>query len=184
MGHEIGVTALQVLSMMNAIAYNGVQMQPYLVKRVVAADGTVIQENQPREIGRPLKPAAARRMQHMLERVVGDDEGTGTKARVEGYTVAGKTGTAQKIRPKEEGGGYYQKNFTSSFVGFLPAENPEIGIIVVADDPGEYTESGRKIKYYGGTVCGPAFSEIARKAVEYLRIAPGGNRIYVARPDE
>ena len=183
MGHEIGVTAMQVLSMMNAIAYNGVQMQPYLVKRVVAADGTVLLENKPEEIGRPLSPGAARRMQVLLERVVGDDEGTGTKARVAGYSVAGKTGTAQKIRPKEEGGGYYQKNFTSSFVGFLPVENPEIGIIVVADDPGEYTETGRKIKYFGGTVCGPAFSEIARKAVEYLRIAPGGNRIYVAEPE-
>ena len=184
MGHEIGVTALQMLSMMNAIAYNGVQMQPYLVKQVVAPDGTVLLENHPHEIGRPLSPAAARNMQRLLERVVGDDEGTGTRARVKGYSVAGKTGTAQKIRPKEEGGGYYPKNFISSFVGFLPVESPEIGIIVVADDPGKYTESGRKIKYFGGTVCGPAFSEIARKAVEYLRIAPDGNRIYIARPDE
>ncbi len=184
MGHEIGVTALQVLSMMNAIAYNGVQMQPILVKKVVASDGTVLQENLPEEIGRPINPVAARRMQALLARVVSEDDGTGTKARVEGYTVAGKTGTAQKIRPKEEGGGYYEKNFTSSFVGFLPVENPEIGIIVVADDPGEYSENGRKTKYFGGTVCGPAFKEIATKAVEYLRIAPGGNRIYVARPEE
>lgn len=183
MGHEIGVTALQVVSMMNAIAYNGVQMQPYVVKKVVAADGTVLEENQPEELGRPLSPAAARRMQHLLARVT-EEGGTGTKARVEGYTVAGKTGTAQKIRPASEGGGYYAKNFTSSFVGFLPVENPEIGIIVVADDPGEYTDSGRKIKYYGGTVCGPAFKEIAEFAVRYLRIAPEGNRIYVARPEE
>jgi cell division protein FtsI/penicillin-binding protein 2 len=184
MGHEIGVTALQVLSMMNAIAYNGVQMKPYIIKRVVAPDGTELEQSQPQELGRPLSPSAARRMQHLLARVVMDDEGTGTKARVEGYTVAGKTGTAQKIRPKEEGGGYYPKNFVCSFAGFLPVENPEIGIIVVADDPGEYNESGRKIGYYGGTVCGPAFSEIAKVAVEYLRIAPGGNRIYVVRPDE
>ena len=63
-------------------------------------------------------------------------------------------------------------------------ENPEIGIIVVADDPGTYTESGRKIKYYGGTVCGPAFKEIAEFAVRYLRIPPEGSRIYVARPEE
>ncbi|VGO11951.1 putative peptidoglycan D,D-transpeptidase PenA [Pontiella desulfatans] len=184
MGHEIGVTALQVLSMMNAIAYNGVQMQPYLVKRVVTPDGTVLHENKPEVIGRPLDPPAARRMQQLLARVVMEEGGTGTKAQVEGYTVAGKTGTAQKIRPKEEGGGYYSKNFTSSFAGFLPVENPEIGIIVVADDPGEYTDSGRKINYYGGTVCGPAFQEIATMAVEYLRIAPGGNRVYVARPQE
>lgn len=184
MGHEISVTALQIVSMMSAIAYNGVQMQPLLIKKVTAPDGTVIVENKPEVLERPLKPATARRMQQMLARVVMEEGGTGSKARVDGYTVAGKTGTAQKIRPREEGGGYYQKNFTSSFVGFLPVESPEIAIIVVADDPGEYTDSGRKIKYYGGTVCGPAFKEIAEFAVRYLRIAPEGNRIYVAGPDE
>ncbi|WP_372796620.1 peptidoglycan D,D-transpeptidase FtsI family protein [Pontiella sp.] len=184
MGHEIGVTALQVVSMMSAIAYNGVQMKPLLIKKVIAPDGTVEEENRPTVLGRPLKPDTARRMQQMLARVVMEEGGTGSKARVEGYTVAGKTGTAQKIRPREEGGGYYSKNFTSSFVGFLPVESPEIAIIVVADDPGEYTETGRKIKYYGGTVCGPAFKEIAEFAVRYLRIAPEGNRIYVAGPEE
>ena len=183
MGHEIGVTALQVLSMMDTIACNGVQMKPFIIKKVVGANGEVLLENKPEELGRPLSSSAARRMQKLLARVT-EEGGTGTKARVEGYTVAGKTGTAQKIRPASEGGGYYQKNFTSSFVGFLPVENPEIGIIVVADDPGEYNENGRKIKYYGGTVCGPAFKEIAEFAVRYLRIAPDGNRIYVARPDE
>jgi cell division protein FtsI/penicillin-binding protein 2 len=183
MGHEIGVTALQVLSMMSAIAYNGVQMQPYVVKKVVAPDGDVLLENKPEVLGRPLSPDAARRMQKLLIAVT-DEDGTGRKARVEGYAVAGKTGTAQKIRPAKEGGGYYQKNFTSSFAGFIPADKPEIAIIVVADDPGRINEKGKKVDYYGGTVCGPAFSEIAKKAVEYLRIAPEGNRIYVARPEE
>ena len=182
MGHEIGVTALQVLSMMNAIACNGVQMKPMVVKRVTAPDGTVLQEYNPEELGRPLSPSAARRMRKLLARVT-EEGGTGTKARVEGYAVAGKTGTAQKIKPKSEGGGYYSKNFTSSFVGFLPVENPEIGIIVVADDPGTFTEGGRKIKYFGGTVCGPAFKEIAEFAVRYLRIPPEGSRVYVARPE-
>ena len=180
MGHEIAATSLQIVSMMSAIAYNGVQMQPYLIKKVMAADGTVLEENEPQELGRPLRPAAARRMQKLLGRVT-EEGGTGTKARVEGYTVGGKTGTAQKINPA---GGYFQKNFTSSFVGFLPVESPEIAIIVVADDPGTYTENGRKIGYYGGTVCGPAFREIAEFAVRYLRIAPEGARIYVARPEE
>ena len=183
MGHEIGVTALQVLSTMNAIAYNGVQMKPMIIKKVTTSDGTVLQEFKPEELGRPLGPDAARRMRKLLARVT-EEGGTGTKARVEGYSVGGKTGTAQKIRPLAEGGGYYSKNFISSFVGFLPVKNPEIGIIVVADDPGEYTESGRKIKYYGGTVCGPAFKEIAEFAVRYLRISPDVNRVYVARPDQ
>ena len=180
MGHEIATTALQIVSMMSAIAYNGVQMQPYLIKKVVAADGTVMEENQPQEIGRPISPSTARRMQKLLGRVT-EEGGTGTKAQVEGYTVGGKTGTAQKINPA---GGYFQKNFTSSFVGFLPVDNPQIAIIVVADDPGTYTEDGRKIGYYGGTVCAPAFREIAEFAVRYLRIAPEGTRIYVERPEE
>jgi cell division protein FtsI (penicillin-binding protein 3) len=182
MGHEIATTALQVLSMMNAIACNGVQMKPMIIKRVTAPDGTVLQEYEPQELGRPITPATARRMRQLLARVT-EEGGTGTKAAVDGYRVGGKTGTAQKIKPAEEGGGYYDKNFISSFVGFLPVENPQIGIIVVADDPGEYTESGRKIKYYGGTVCGPAFKEIAEFAVRYLRISPEGDRVYVARPD-
>lgn len=182
MGHEIGVTALQVLSMMNAIAYNGVQMKPMIIKKVTAPDGTVLEEYQPEELGRPLSPSAARRMRKLLARVT-EEGGTGTEAAVEGFSVGGKTGTAQKIRPAAEGGGYYDKNFTSSFVGFLPVDNPEIGIIVVADDPGEYTESGRKIKYFGGTVCAPVFREIAEFAVRYLRISPEGNRVYVAEPE-
>jgi cell division protein FtsI (penicillin-binding protein 3) len=182
MGHEIGVTALQVVSMMSAIAFNGVQMKPMLIKRVTAPDGTVLLEYEPEKLGSPIRPATARRMQKLLARVT-EKGGTGTKARVEGYSVAGKTGTAQKIKPAAEGGGYYAKNFISSFVGFLPVENPEICIIVVADDPGEYTESGRKIKYYGGTVCGPTFREIAEFAVRYLRISPEGSRVYVARPE-
>lgn len=180
MGQEIATTALQVVSMMSAIAYNGVQMKPYLVKKVVAANGTVLEDSQPQELGRPIRPSTARQMQRLLARVT-EEGGTGSKARVEGYTVAGKTGTAQKINPD---GGYFQKNFTSSFVGFLPVENPEIAIIVVADDPGTYTEDGRKTGYYGGTVCGPAFKEIAEFAVRYLRIAPEGNRFYIARPEE
>jgi cell division protein FtsI (penicillin-binding protein 3) len=182
MGHEISVTALQVLSMMSAIAYNGVQMKPMVVKKVMAADGTVLEEYKPEVLGRPLSAAGARRMRRLLARVT-EEGGTGTRAAVAGFHVAGKTGTAQKIRPPAEGGGYYSKNFTSSFVGFLPVENPEISIIVVADDPGEYTESGRKIKYYGGEVCGPAFREIAEFAVRYLRIPPEGERVYVTRPE-
>jgi len=182
-GQGVAVTALQVLSMMNAIAYNGVQMKPLLIKRVVASDGTVLREDKPEKLGNPITPSAARRMQKLLARVT-EEGGTGTKAAVEGYRVGGKTGTAQKIKPAAEGGGYYSKNFTSSFVGFLPVENPEIGIIVVADDPGTYTESGRKINYYGGTVCGPAFKEIAGFAVRYLRIPPDGSRVYVTRPEE
>ncbi|MBN2162670.1 MAG: penicillin-binding protein 2 [Pontiellaceae bacterium] len=183
MGQEVSATALQMLSMLDAIALNGVQMKPYVVKKVVAADGSIILENKPEELGRPLSPRAAKQMRKLLMRVT-EDGGTGVKAQVEGYSVAGKTGTAQKIRPKEEGGGYYGQRFWSSFGGFLPAEDPEIGIIVVADDPVKTYENGRIRGLHGGTVCGPAFQEIAEFAVRYLRIAPDGERIYVVRPNE
>ncbi len=184
MGQGIATTAVQVLSMMNTIANDGFQVRPFLVKRVVDASGQVLEENSREMVGRPISRATALAMQRMLARVVAEEEGTGTKARVAGYSVAGKTGTAQKVRPPEEGGGYYEKNFVSSFAGFLPAENPQLSIIVVADDPGLYTESGRKIKYYGGTVCGPAFRDIAEFAVRYLRISPEGRRVYRTRIEE
>ena len=119
-------------------------------------------------------------MQKLLARVT-EEGGTGIKARVEGYEVAGKTGTAQRIRPE---GGYYNKRFTSSFAGFIPAEAPEISIIVVADDPVRISGNGTPIGVHGGTACGPAFSKIAEFAVRYLRIAPDGNRIYIVRPGE
>lgn len=181
MGQGIAVTSLQMLSMMNAIANDGTQMKPYVVSKVVAPDGTVVVENKPEDLGNPLTVRTARQMQRLLARVT-EDDGTAPKAQVEGYTVAGKTGTAQKANPT---GGYYEKNFVASFAGFLPAEDPQIGIIVVADDPGTINaQTGRKENYYGGTVCGPAFSEIAEFAVRYLKIAPDGNRVYVMGSDE
>ena len=181
MGQGISATALQVLSMMSAIANDGFQMRPYLLKRIVSEQGVVLQESEPELLGQPISRSTALQMQRMLARVVSEEDGTGTKARVEGYEVGGKTGTAQKVKPREEGGGYYDKRFTSSFVGFIPVENPQLAIIVVADDPGIYKENGRKIRYYGGTVCGPAFREIAEFSVRYLRISPEGRTVYMNR---
>ncbi|MFL2860260.1 MAG: peptidoglycan D,D-transpeptidase FtsI family protein [Pontiellaceae bacterium] len=181
MGQGISATSLQVLSMMSAIANDGFQMRPYLLKRVVSDQGDVLHESEPELLGQPISRSTALQMQRMLARVVSEEDGTGIKARVDGYTVGGKTGTAQKVKPREEGGGYYDKRFTSSFVGFIPVENPQLAIIVVADDPGIYTESGRKISYYGGTVCGPAFRDIAEFSVRYLRISPEGRTIYINR---
>ena len=183
-GHEMNATALQVLSMMSTIAYNGVQMRPHLIKEIVDHNGEILYQAQPESIGMPLGASTARMMQRLLERVVSAEGGTGKKAALEGYRVAGKTGTAQKIRPVEEGGGYYKKRFTSSFVGFLPVENPRLSIIVVADDPGIYTDNGVKIKYGGGSVCAPAFQKIAEYAVRYLRIPPEGRRVYMTRDEE
>ena len=165
MGHEINVTAMQMLSALSTIANDGVRMRPYLIDRIVDADGLLISETRPEELGRPIRPETASVMRRLLARVT-QPGGTGTKAAVRGYSVAGKTGTAQKVRPKEEGGGYYPRKYLASFGGFLPVENPAISILVVADDP--------QGAHYGGTVCGPAFQAIADQSVRYLRISPQG----------
>ncbi len=163
MGHEINVTALQMLSALSAIANNGIRMQPHIIQKIVDADGEIMMETLPVELGRPIRPDTAKEMSRLLARVT-QPGGTGTKAAVRGYSVAGKTGTAQKVNLED--GGYYGRKYVASFAGFLPVENPAISIIVVADDP--------QGKYYGGTVCAPAFQSIADQTVRYLRISPQG----------
>ncbi len=163
MGHEINVTALQMLSALSAIANDGIQMRPHLIQKIVDADGKVLLETLPTELGRPIRPDTAQTMRRLLARVT-QPGGTGTRAALRGYPVAGKTGTAQKVNLEE--GGYYARKYVASFAGFLPVENPAISIIVVADDP--------QGAYYGGTVCAPAFLSIADQTVRYLRISPQG----------
>lgn len=158
-GQGVAVTALQMLGAYCTIANDGVRMRPYAVKRVVAKDGTILFEQQPVKVGSPISPATARTMCRLLTGVT-EDGGTGTRARVDGYSVAGKTGSAQK----PVAGGYSTTDYVASFVGFLPAEKPEVGIIVVVDGPQPI--------HVGGLVAAPAFSEIAEKTASYLDIVP------------
>ncbi len=158
-GHEVAVNALQILSAVCAIANDGMLMKPYIVSKIVAPDGRILFEQTPTRCGYAIRPDTAKLMRNLLKRVT-EEGGTGTKARVEGYTVAGKTGTAQKILPT---GGYSATLNISSFVGFLPADDPEIGIIVVLDEPKGAVRTG-------GYVCGPVFKAIAEKSVRYLDI--------------
>lgn len=164
MGHEVLVTSMQILNAISAIANEGVRMRPQIIRKVVNTAGETLQVLQPQVMNRPIRPETAKEMRRLLARVT-QPGGTGTKAVVPGFMVAGKTGTAQKVNLEQ--GGYYSGKYISSFVGFLPVENPAISIIVVADEP---TQSG----YYGGTVCAPYFAEIANQTVRYLRIPPEG----------
>lgn len=159
-GHEVAVTALQMLGVMCAIANDGVLMKPYVVQQVVSADGRVLFQQQPVVVGRPIRPGTAAVMRKLLVRVT-EQGGTGRRARVAGYTVAGKTGTAQKA----VAGGYSSELNTASFVGFIPAEDPELAVIVVLDEP-------RKSFHTGGAVAAPVFKEIAEQSVRYLDILP------------
>lgn len=157
MGHEVAVTALQLLNSVNAIANNGFLMRPFVVKRITDSDGRVIREGEPHVLSRPIREDTARLMTHLMARVT-DEGGTGRAARMDGYRVAGKTGTAQKPIP----GGYSDRLNIASFVGFLPAEDPQISMVVIVDEPLPLRT--------GGAVAAPIFKDIAEQAVRYLDI--------------
>jgi len=167
-GQGVAVTALQMLNAFCAIANDGYLMRPYIVSKVRAADGSIIFQQRPEVLARPIRPETAALMRKLLTRVT-EQGGTGKRAAVEGYTVAGKTGTAQK----PVAGGYSSTDYVASFVGFLPAEAPEIGLIVVVDEPQPF--------HTGGVVAGPAFSRIASQAVRYLDISPVGQEAIARR---
>src|SRR5256714_3350495 len=129
-GQGMSATAIQTVAAMAAIANGGVLLRPYLVQKVVGADGTVLLSRGREEVRRVLKEESAREVTAMLEEVV--EKGTGTRAALLGHRVAGKTGTAQKVDPIR--GGYSDKRLPS-FLGFAPADAPPIAILVVTDQP-------------------------------------------------
>ncbi len=159
MGHGIAVTRLQMTMAMCAIANNGWLMRPTLVDRLEDRDGTVVAKYKPQQMRQVISEAAAKQMVTALKTVV-TPEGTAPKAALEHYTVAGKTGTAQKAGP----GGYMPGKYIASFIGFLPADNPELCVAIVMDEP--------KQGYYGGQTCAPVFKQVAERAANYLNIHP------------
>jgi cell division protein FtsI (penicillin-binding protein 3) len=162
-GQGMTATALQVVAAMAAIANGGTLVQPAVVRRVVdTADGTVLDEWRPVTVRRSVSPATAATMARWLEGVVEDPDGTGKRARLEGWRVAGKTGTAQKADPVS--GGYSEDRHFSSFVGFAPARSPRVAIGVFIDEP--------KGEIFGGEVAAPPFREIADYALKMLGVPP------------
>jgi cell division protein FtsI (penicillin-binding protein 3) len=161
-GQGISVTALQVVIAYATVANGGVLMRPHLVKEIRDATGNTIQRTEPAVVRRVLSEQNARTLTEMLQTVI--QGGTGQKAAVEGFTVAGKTGTAQKIAAHGKG---YSNKCVSSFVGFIPADDPKLAIVVVIDEPKGVT--------YGGVVAAPAFSAMARQILCYLRVYPASS---------
>ncbi|MGN6644532.1 MAG: peptidoglycan D,D-transpeptidase FtsI family protein, partial [Verrucomicrobiota bacterium] len=159
MGHGIAATRLQMVMAMSAIANNGILMRPMLVDHLEDPNGNVLARYAPQPVRQVITPAAAKMMVEALKTVV-TTNGTAPKAAMEHYTVAGKTGTAQKV----EGGQYVRGKYVASFIGFFPADNPELCISIVLDEPKE--------GYYGGQVAAPAFRKIAERAASYLNIRP------------
>ncbi len=164
MGHEIGVTPLQMTVAMCAIANGGKLITPRIVKSVTAADGKTISSLTPTVLRQVISPQTARQIGNALRGVV-SDRGTAAAAAVPGFTIAGKTGTAQKVDPH---GGYDKGKYVVSFSGYLPAEHPEFVGLVVLDD----AQTDKPELNYGGLVAGPIFSRIAEKAARYLDLAP------------
>jgi cell division protein FtsI/penicillin-binding protein 2 len=169
MGQGVAVTRLQMLMAMGALANEGWLMRPMLVSRLEDRNGNVVQQYSPQRVRQVVSEPADKLMVEALKTVV-SPEGTAPGAAMKDYTVAGKTGTAQKV----ENGVYAERKFISSFIGFFPADDPQLCISVVMDEPKE--------GYYGGQVCGPVFKEIAERCASYLNIPPDKNPETPASP--
>jgi cell division protein FtsI/penicillin-binding protein 2 len=150
-GYELAVTPLQIACAYAAIANGGVMMKPHLLKRRLDREGTTLEDVEPQEIRRVVSSETAHTVTDLLVGVV--ERGTGTAARIPGLRIAGKTGTAQQLFD----GAYSKEKYNASFVGFFPAEDPKVTLLVLLDSP----TNG----YYGGQVAAPIFREIARRVV-------------------
>ncbi|HJN77945.1 MAG TPA: penicillin-binding protein [Myxococcota bacterium] len=157
-GQGMTATALQLASALQALGNDGVRLQPILVSRIEDRHGRLEFEARTEVLGQPISAETARTTVDMMATVF-EDGGTGQRVRVPGYTAAGKTGTAQKVVD----GVYSPTARVSSFVGLVPASEPRLAIVVMADTP---TEGSR----YGGTVAGPAFRDIAQASLRYLGV--------------
>jgi len=155
-GQEVGVTALQLASAISAIANGGQLMKPYIVEAIRDKHGEIIKEFSPTLVRQVISIDTAARVKKILTGAV--EEGTGKLAKLEGFTAAGKTGTAQKLEPN---GAYSHNKFVGSFIGFAPAEEPLVAIVVTLDEPHPY--------YFGGVVAAPVFKNVATDVVKYLK---------------
>ena len=164
MGQEVAVTPLQMIMAMATIANGGKLIQPRIVKTIIDDEKRTISELKPTVVRQVISPETAAQITLALRGVV-SQRGTAAEAAVPGFTISGKTGTAQKAAP---GGGYEKDKYVVSFSGFLPSENPAFVALVVLDD----AHTKDPALNYGGTVAGPIFSRVAEKAARYLDLEP------------
>ncbi len=162
-GQGVSVTAVQLAGAACALANDGLLMQPRIVKAIVDPNGRPVKTFAPRPVRQVVSARTARTMRRVMQTVI-TAGGTGTLAALEGYSVCGKTGTAQKL----DRTGYANGRYIASFLGFAPAQRPRLAVLVVIDEP-------RK-DHYGGTVAAPAFRRIVSETLSYLNVAPDGQR--------
>ncbi len=161
-GQGVSLNALQAASVYSTIANGGVRVEPTLIRGTKGADGRFTPVADPKKT-RVVSAKTAKTLAKMLESVVDDEEGTGTKARIPGYRVAGKTGTANRVDPAT---GRYN-GYTSSFAGFAPADNPRITVYCAI-------QNATKGSYFGGQICGPIYKEVMEFALKTLQVPPTG----------
>jgi cell division protein FtsI (penicillin-binding protein 3) len=159
-GYGVSVSAIQLIAAVSAIANDGILMKPYFVQAITDESGQPLKQFQPQTVRRVISKQTARTIKAIMKTVI-TSGGTGTNAALENYTVCGKTGTTRKL---DESGTYSNNKHIASFVGFTPADKPQLAILVVIDEP--------QGKYYGGTVSAPVFRRIARETLNYLNIPP------------
>ncbi len=165
-GHEIGVTPLQMVTAISAIANGGNLMRPHITKAILQ-NGKVARQINPEIINRVISENTSRLMTDILKNVV--KEGTGTRAAIPGFDVAGKTGTAQKMDIRTQT--YSKSAYLSSFIGFVPADSPKLAILVMIDEP----QNG----YYGGEVAAPVFQQVAKETLRYLNVPSSDERVFI-----
>ncbi len=162
-GYAASITPLQLACAYAVIAGDGKLRKPHIVKSLIANDGTVVEDYEPEVVREVIKSRTAAQMRAALEKVVLKG-GTATQAAVNGFRVAGKTGTVQKHRPR---GGYYSDRHIVSFAGMMPAQDPAFVCVVVIDDP-----RSTEVRAFGGTIAAPVFSKIATRVAAHMNLQP------------
>jgi len=157
MGQEIGVTPLQLITGLSAIANGGELVKPRIVESIIDSKGEIIKKYEPTIVRRVTSEQTSSQVREMMKGVI--ERGTGKAARLNKFDAGGKTGTAQKVEPS---GKYSHRDYIASFIGFAPADKPIISVCVMVDTP--------RNGYFGGTVSAPVFKEICDATLRYLNI--------------
>lgn len=163
-GQGVSLNAMQAASVYSTIANGGVRVEPTLVRGTQGPDGRFTPAAQPKK-ARVISAKTAKTLAQMLESVVDDEAGTGAKARIPGYRVAGKTGTANRVDPAT--GKYH--GYTSSFAGFAPADSPRITVYCAI-------QNATRGSYFGGQICGPVYKQVMEFALKSLQVPPTGTK--------
>ena len=158
-GQGVSVTAIQLITALSAIANQGVLMKPYIVRAVVDREGQIIKRYSPTPVRTVISPATAKRMTAIMTDVVGDEDGTGKRAKIINVSVAGKTGTSQKFDFSRRV--YSSERVRTSFMGFFPSEDPQVAIMVTLDEP--------QRDRWGGLAAAPVFQNIGEQILTCIK---------------